>query len=104
MSDEIKEEKKECKCSKELKMFLLTILGSFLGCLVALCLFTAAVKPQTQPPHPAPCPRVEAPRLPHDISIRKEFRHDVVRPDNARPDFRGERPNQKPPVKPEQKK
>ena len=49
MTDEIKTEKKEC-CCKELKGFLLTILASFLGCLVALCLYSAATKPQLPPP------------------------------------------------------
>ena len=53
MTDEIKEEK-TCKCciSPEYRQFLLTILAAFLGCLTALCLFSA-VKPQT-PPCPAP--------------------------------------------------
>lgn len=102
MSDEIKEEfkndKREHKCTKELKMFLLMILGSFLGCLVALCLFTAAVKPQ--PHHGCPChqPRIEAGRFHHDIGApRGEFRRGKFQ------EHRGERPNQKPPVKPEQK-
>ena len=62
MTEELKteiEEKKEnnekkgkCCCCKELKMFLLVIFGSFLGCLVALCLFSAAIKPKFPPPMP----------------------------------------------------
>ena len=54
MTEEIKEEKK-CNCciSPEYKQFLLTILAAFLGCLVALCLYNAARKPQL-PPMPMP--------------------------------------------------
>ena len=47
MTEEIKEEKK-C-CSKDLKTFLLMILASFLGTLVALCIYSAATKPQIPP-------------------------------------------------------
>jgi len=58
MGEEIREElneEKRCNCDKkDLKRFLLTILGSFLGCLVALCLYGAAIKPQ-QPQIPCPC-------------------------------------------------
>ena len=50
-NEEIKTETKGCNCDKkELSRFLLVILGSFLGCLVALCLFSAVKKPQ--PPMP----------------------------------------------------
>lgn len=58
MTEEIREEKHTCGCEKrELKRFLLTILGSFLGCLVALCLYGATIKPQPPiMPHP---PRME---------------------------------------------
>ena len=64
--NEIRNEEKKCNCEKkELCRFLQTILGSFLGCLVALCLYGAAVKPQ--PPQPCPMfpPRFEAPRPYH---------------------------------------
>ncbi len=53
MTEEIKNENRDC-----LKGFLLMVLASFLGTLVALCLFSAAVKPQF-PPQPmmqGPCP------------------------------------------------
>ena len=33
-------------------MFLLVIFGSFLGCLVALCLFSAMMRPKFPPPMP----------------------------------------------------
>lgn len=57
INTEIKEEKKCCCGNKALKIFLLNILGSFLGCLVALCLYSAATKPQISPcPMKAPCP------------------------------------------------
>ena len=83
MSDEIREEINEeyrCNCDKkELKRFLLTILGSFLGCLVALCLYGAVVKPQ--PPAPKmPCPcgvhkmqRGECPKFDHNREARPDF-------------------------------
>jgi hypothetical protein len=98
IKNEVLEEKKECKCRKELKMFLLTILGSFLGCLVALTLFTAAIKPQPPMPQQLPPQRIEAIRM--DVGApRGEFRGD------RGPDFRQEKfrhhegaQNQKPPV------
>ena len=65
-NEEIKDEK--CKCDKkELKIFLLNILGSFLGCLVALCVFSAAVRPQLPPPTQMPCHRMEHARFHHEI-------------------------------------
>lgn len=74
MTEEIKnEEVKECKCDKKaLKIFLLNILGSFLGCLVALCVFSAAVKPQLPPPPQMPCPRMEQPGFHHQFGKRPE--------------------------------
>ena len=54
MSEEIKEEQKNEKCEckgKCVKVFLLGVLASFFGCLVALCLFAAATKP-VMPPQP----------------------------------------------------
>lgn len=57
MTEEIKEELKEqkaekcdCKCGgKCVKVFLLGVLASFLGCLLALLIFSAATKPQMPP-------------------------------------------------------
>lgn len=70
-NEEIKDEK--CKCDKKaLKIFLLNILGSFLGCLVALCVFSAAVRPQLPPPPQMPCHRMEQARLHHEIGRRPE--------------------------------
>ena len=45
MTEEIKQENKWA-ISKEYRQFLLTILASFLGCLVALCLYNASLRPQ----------------------------------------------------------
>lgn len=78
-NEEIKNEKHVCNCEKkELCRFLLTILGSFLGCLVALCLFSAVNKPQ--PPVPPMPPRFEAPAPPivdcPCMRYRGEFRPD----------------------------
>ena len=52
MSEEIKEEQsKKCECQgKCIKVFLLGILASFIGCLLALCIFSAATKPKFPPP------------------------------------------------------
>lgn len=81
MSDEIKEEikdEKKCCCciSDDYKRFLLTILASFLGCLVALCLYGATTRPQ-MPPQPCPCPikRMEAPQFEHHRGDRGQFDH-----------------------------
>ncbi|MBQ7449955.1 hypothetical protein IJS77_00945 [bacterium] len=53
MSEEIKEEQtKKCECKgKCVKIFLMSVLASFLGCLIALCIFSAATKPKF-PPQP----------------------------------------------------
>lgn len=71
MTEEIKNEEiknEKCTCDKKaLKIFLLNILGSFLGCLVALCVFSAAVKPQLPPPPQMPCFRMEQPRFHHQF-------------------------------------
>jgi len=81
MSDEIKEEikdEKKCCCciSDDYKKFLLTILASFLGCLVALCLYGATTRPQL-PPQPCPCPikRMESPKFEHHGGDRGQFDH-----------------------------
>ena len=55
MSEEIKEELKQktdkkCECTgKCIKVFLLGIFASFLGCLLALLIFGAATKPKMPP-------------------------------------------------------
>ena len=77
MTEEIKEERTnrgQWSISPDFARFLLTILASFLGCLVALCLYGAAVKPALNP-CPVPPPRYEAPVYHH----KGEFRPDRVR-------------------------
>lgn len=74
MTEEIKQE--NCKretwtISPDFGKFLLTILASFLGCLIALCLYSAAVKPSFKPCNVPPPPRFEAP-----MHHRGEFRPD----------------------------
>lgn len=63
MTEEIKQETcnyEKWTISPEFKQFLLMILASFLGCLVALCLYSAAIKPKKHCPCPPPPPRFEA--------------------------------------------
>lgn len=67
--------------SDDFKNFLLTILASFLGCLVALCLYSAATKPPAKP-CPMPPLRFEAPRH-HGIDAARPPKGDF-RPDRAR--------------------
>lgn len=81
MTEEIKQE--TCNCEKwsvgpEFKQFLLMILASFLGCLIALCLYSAAIKPQKHCPCPPPPPRYEAVRHfdGYQIPPRGDFRPD----------------------------
>ncbi len=81
MTEEIKQE--ICNCEKwtigpEFKQFLLTILASFLGCIVALCLYSAAIKPK-HCPCPPPPPRFEAVRhfdVYQGVPLRGDFRPD----------------------------
>ena len=90
MSEEIKEEQKteKCECSgkcKCVKVFLLGVLASFLGCLIALCLFTAATRPK-MPPMPL-CPMMFGPPQ------AQQFHHGKFPPRNfkkMRPEFRKE--------------
>ncbi len=84
MTEEIKEEKQEkFVLSPDLKQFLLTILASFLGCLVALCLYSSAVKPKFK--HcPPPPPRFEA--------VRHFDGYQAIPPKR---DFRPDRPHHK---------
>ena len=94
-----KEEKCGCGCKCEaLKAFLLVVFGSFLGCLVALCLFSAAMKPKMPPMPPkmlAPAPfhQVEHGKLGSQKGMRHEFKE---RDFEGRPDmknFEGMPPN-----------
>ena len=84
MTEEIKEEKKcQCCISPEYKQFLLTILAAFLGCLVALCLYSAAVKPKMPTPPPygfgGPCPihkmQMHHPRFERGFDGPHKFKH-----------------------------
>lgn len=91
---EVKEEKKVCNC-KELKLFLLVILASFFGCLVALCIFAAATKPQL-PPMP---PKMYGPaavghfghgKFKHHKKMKFEKRMKKFGEIPNRPEFKGE--------------
>ena len=98
MTEEIKtEEKKECECGcdckcEALKKFLLMVLASFLGTLVALCLFTAAIKPKMPPmPQmrgPVPMQQFEHGKFDHNRGGRPNVR---IRRIDANQNFEGER-------------
>ena len=97
MSDEkeIKDENQKCCCciSKEYKQFLATLLAAFLGCLVALCVYSNALKPQ-MPPCPCGC------SYGHGCPIHKMHQ----KFDKPHKHFKGEHKQfkgEKPPVKPE---
>jgi len=87
MTEEIKQEKKEQKCEcKELKAFLLMILASFLGALVALCIYGAATRPQLPPPMiNQPCPIQKFHKNNHHFDGE---RHQINRADKDRKDFK----------------
>ncbi len=77
VKDEIREEKtEECVC-KIVKKILIIALGSFLGCLVALFVFKAAVKPKF-PPMPMKAPfevqQIEHGKFQHHKGMRPEMR------------------------------
>lgn len=105
-NEEIKTETKGCNCDKkELSRFLLMILGSFFGCLLALCLFSAVKKPQPpMPVMPMMPPQITAPYHHHmDCNCPCHRHHGEFRPDRkhhpdmhrpARPD-RPDRPVKK---------
>lgn len=62
MSEEVNEQKKCCNCyyvSDGYKRFLLGMLSSFIGCLVALSLYHGGLYPPS-PTTPCYCPRYEA--------------------------------------------
>ena len=70
MTEEIKNEEKECKCfckSEGFRKFVIVALGTFVGAYAALSLFAALHRPPMMPPRPcvgfggpapiaAPCP------------------------------------------------
>ena len=97
MSEEIKEElnetkTKKCECDgKCIKVFLLGILASFFGCLMALLLFTAATKPK-MPPAPMMFAPPQAQQFHHAKLNHGKFKHGEFkgqRPDFC-PNFKGE--------------
>ncbi len=89
MTEETKNEivqRSKWSISPEFGNFLLTILASFLGCLVALCLYSAAVRPLMKPcPLPPPPPRFEAP-MHHRGEFRpyKHHKHHKIAPDKRK--------------------
>ena len=94
-NEEIKDEKKECHCEKKaLCKFLLIVLASFIGALIALCLYSAALKPQPQHPAPIMPPRFEA-QAPQQHFGGCNCKHHGEFKQDARPD----RQDVKPPVK-----
>ena len=93
-NEELKNEKKECGCEKRaLVKFLLLVFASFIGTLIALCLYGASIKPQ--PPVPVMPPRFEAQapqqNHPSGCNCKKHA--------NVKQDVRPDRPDVKPPVK-----
>ena len=89
IKEEVKNEKRCCYCISEgYKRFLLTILGSFVGCLIALCLYNASVGfPQLPPP---PCHRVEFVEFDYNEEI-PEFEHQKPAKKFEHKDFEGAR-------------
>ena len=92
MSEEIKEEQKKekCECSgkcKCVKVFLLGILASFLGCILALLIFSAATKPSI-PPSPMMFGPPHAQQFHHGKFKHGHFKK--MRPE-FRKEFRGEK-------------
>ena len=75
--EEPKKEKKEFM-SDEYKRFLLTILASFLGCLVALCLYGATIKPTFSPPPINPYYQMQ--RFDHDKFYKKPPISHIIHP------------------------
>ena len=79
MTEEIKEELKEqktkiCNCDGTcIKVFLLGILASFFGCLLALLLFSATVKPK-MPPAPMMFGPPQAQQIHHGKFRQGEYR------------------------------
>ncbi len=90
MTEEIKEEQvkpNQWSISPDFRNFLLTILASFFGCLVALCLYNATIRP---PVKPCPCP-AKPPVYGAPYHHRGEFRpdrpykHHKIKPDKQVP-------------------
>lgn len=84
---ETKEEKTEEKkcCCECLKKFLLTSLAAFFGCLVALCLYSAATRPQFPPP-----PMMKGPHQMRPFEHGRFDRHQA-----SPPEMKGQRPEKK---------
>ena len=91
------EETKECNCDlcckcEALKKFLLLVLASFLGTLVALCLFSAVVKPKMPPMPlmrgPVPMMQVEHGKFDHHRDFNPEMR---IKKSEIQKEFKGEK-------------
>ena len=110
MTEEFKQEEKKCnyECKELFTKLAITTTGAFLGCLLALCVFTTFTKPQLPPPH-KPCPYAQAkfenklpphhrefnPHKPYPHKFeKKDFRGDWERKRPDRPDGfkKGEHP------------
>ena len=85
MSEELKNNEKCCNCNCEeiLKKLAITCTGSFIGCLLALCVFSALTRPMLPPP---PCAQIanrippasatfDRPQRHHHKMGKKEFKH-----------------------------
>ena len=102
MSDEIKDEKKCCNCyyvSDGYKRFLVGMLSSFIGCLVALSLYHGGLYPQTPPP-PCSCHKYEV----VEFDEYPEIEHQKMHGQFEHKKFAGEHKkfeHKKPPVKKE---
>lgn len=90
-NEELKKEHKHCTCGCDTfqKLAVITA-GSFIGCILALCVFNSFSKPPIPAPAPAPIPmQIQQPIPPIQGECnRQEFRHhkkldkkDIKRPD-----------------------
>ena len=106
-TEEVKTEKKCSKWAigKEYRCFLLTIFASFFGCLVALCLYNASVKPPCPPPAmmmPPQFHQFDGQRFEHHRGMPSKFRGEKKFEKGTRPEFKGEKPEfkgERPPKK-----
>ena len=93
MTEEINQETKSSQwsISPDFAKFLLTILATFIGCLIALCLFSAVTRPQGKPCCYPP-PRFEAPMYHHRGEFRphKPYKHHKI--DAPRKEFKAPAP------------
>ncbi len=100
MTEEIKQETEnnsKWSISPDFAKFLLTIAASFIGCLVALCLFTAAIRPPERPCPPAMHLRYDAPYYDGHREFKPDHPHKKHKIEAKKNDI-------KPPVKKEIKK